>query len=459
MATPLHKKLYWLLLVSLICYLPVLTNLQYVGEESVYTLMSYEMKTNNSWLTATMYGEAYWRPPLFNWLIIAGSNFIGWEYSLEVARLISILATFSSTLAIFFFSKRINLSNDAASINAIIFATCWQISCNYGWLGYSDALFNAFVTMGILCAILTSKEKNVRWFLLAMVCAFLGMLTKALTGYIHILAAFIITSFFYKKNGYAYAFKIFFLNVFFWSGFYLWKTLSPSGLVTSQGAITDITEKLNGFLNAAYLSHLIQLPVTLLINMAPWSILLLWVIYHQKKTALKNISKTPIEIKLMAWIFLSIFLPYLIAPHGHSRYLLPAFMPASFVAGHYLYQAVRLKYFMLTCIAIISFKLIYLGWLFPFYTKTYRPNIHLISAEISEITEGHDIYANDGGWVGIAIVDQLNQKNMGKTPIRKYSNEVDHGFIINNSEDSSIGPVVKNYKKTYLLCKGNACKK
>ena len=59
-------------------YIIMFWSVQYAGEESVYTIMSYEMYVNKTWLTPTLYGEPYWRPPLFNWLIILLSMFMGW---------------------------------------------------------------------------------------------------------------------------------------------------------------------------------------------------------------------------------------------------------------------------------------------------------------------------------------------------------------------------------------------
>jgi hypothetical protein len=43
----------------------------YIGEEGVYTISSYEMWYHHHYLYPTTYGLAYWRPPLFNWLILA----------------------------------------------------------------------------------------------------------------------------------------------------------------------------------------------------------------------------------------------------------------------------------------------------------------------------------------------------------------------------------------------------
>lgn len=42
----------------------------YIGEEATYTISSYEMWYQHHYFYATTYGLPYWRPPLFNWLII-----------------------------------------------------------------------------------------------------------------------------------------------------------------------------------------------------------------------------------------------------------------------------------------------------------------------------------------------------------------------------------------------------
>jgi hypothetical protein len=71
-------RAYWLLCsfaaLSFLLTLPV----EYIGQETVYPLMSYEMWFYGKYLTPSMYGMDYWRPPLYNLMIIPVAQLIGW---------------------------------------------------------------------------------------------------------------------------------------------------------------------------------------------------------------------------------------------------------------------------------------------------------------------------------------------------------------------------------------------
>lgn len=442
--------------VATLAYLPVLYNLQYIGEESVYSLMSYEMNFNQSWMVATLYDEPYWRPPLFNWLIIFGSKAIGWNKSLEVARFISITSSILCAISVYWFSKNINLKLSTSLGNALIFITCWQISFNYGWLAYSDALLNFLTTLGIFLAILSAKTSKTSYLYCSIAVAFLAVLTKAVTGYFHITVALIIASYFYKNLAFLVKAKVLLSHILFGLLFYSWNKLSPTGEITSLGAASDITQKFNGFLSITYPLHLLELALTLFANFLPWSLIFLWFFIRDRKKLKTSIVSQ--DFLVLITVAISIFLPYWIAPHGHSRYLLPVYAPLSILFGAYLNHLKIGLLIIPTSICMIALKVIYLTILFPTYVTNYRPNISAIAQDIYSITNNYPIYANDGGWVGIAVTDTINRHNSNNI-IRLYTNSVTDAFVISHVGEPQVGQLIKDYGKIRLLCVGKACSK
>src|SRR5271157_1144551 len=91
-------RTYWLLCglagLSFLLTLP----LEYIGQESVYPLVSYEMWFYGKYLTPSMYGMYYLRPPLYHWMIIPIAQLIGWNHMLVAARLVAMTATLSTAL-------------------------------------------------------------------------------------------------------------------------------------------------------------------------------------------------------------------------------------------------------------------------------------------------------------------------------------------------------------------------
>ncbi|MFI0455384.1 MAG: hypothetical protein ACH34P_03850, partial [Candidatus Rickettsiella isopodorum] len=95
-STNLPTILKFLFLLGLISFFLSLF-FPYMGEEAVYTISSYEMWYQHHYLYPTTYGLPYWRPPLFNWLIICFASLIGWKHMLVASRLVAALATIATS--------------------------------------------------------------------------------------------------------------------------------------------------------------------------------------------------------------------------------------------------------------------------------------------------------------------------------------------------------------------------
>ena len=117
---PSSARGYWLLFgfaaLSFLLTLPV----EYIGQESVYPLMSYEMWFYGKYLAPSMYGVYYWRPPLYNLMIVPVAQLMGWNHMLVAARLVALTATISSALLLAWFVRRQFGDKTFAAFTALI---------------------------------------------------------------------------------------------------------------------------------------------------------------------------------------------------------------------------------------------------------------------------------------------------------------------------------------------------
>ena len=111
-AVPVRRL--WLLYALAAASFVTTLGLPYIGEEGVYTITSLEMSLNRDYLVSTLYGGAYGRPPLYNWLIIPVAHVFGWDHVLVAARLVTAVATVLTGLVLSWMTTR--LTGDRKSV-------------------------------------------------------------------------------------------------------------------------------------------------------------------------------------------------------------------------------------------------------------------------------------------------------------------------------------------------------
>ena len=157
-----ERRMLLLWLVCCLSYLPFLFSVQFTGEEAIYSIIPFEMAESGRYIEPTIYGEAYRRPPLLNWLVIGLVSLGGWEYTVFYLRLLSSVSSVLSSVLIFLFLfKHVGLTRSAAVLGAVFYLVCWQVLGGYGWKGYSDAVFGFFVMSSILLAWLAIERSMV----------------------------------------------------------------------------------------------------------------------------------------------------------------------------------------------------------------------------------------------------------------------------------------------------------
>jgi 4-amino-4-deoxy-L-arabinose transferase-like glycosyltransferase len=435
-------------------FVATLFSVQYTGEESVYTVSAYEMWYHGQWLSPTLYGEPYRRPPLINWLIIGITFIISWEYAIAAVRIVSALATFGSAAVIFWFLKRMKMTVEVASIGALIYLTMWQVIGGYGWKGYSDALFGSFTLTAMLFGYLAIKESSLRWLLFAIFFSYLGFLTKALTSFVFLFSALFITALVEKRLTYLVkiGFPVFFIQAAVLVG--SWYAIVPSGNQLAEGMLFDIFNRYLKTEFNVFFRHISFFPFETMLNMLPASAFLLFL--GLKGGIFQNKNSLATIFGLTGLIG---FLPYWIAPVSHSRYLMPIYG----IVAIYLTLLIQGNFHFLTLVRkvlvwVALFKLAYAVFLFPLYTSLIRPPIHQWAANVKEIVGDELLFSVDQTWIGISVVDTVNRMIYPRPPIVRSYVGVDSGFVMSNTNRHDLGILVKSFdSKMFLYCFGVNC--
>ena len=93
----------------------------YVGEEAIFPKASLEMWFRGEWVQQILVGVNHLHNPLFNWIIIAICQVVGWEWMLQVARLVAIGATVSSGLVLAWLALRVFGDRRFAAFAAVVY--------------------------------------------------------------------------------------------------------------------------------------------------------------------------------------------------------------------------------------------------------------------------------------------------------------------------------------------------
>ncbi len=453
------NSLKWLFVLAIASFFFSLF-LPYIGEEGVYTISSYEMWYHHHYLYPTTYGLAYWRPPLFNWLIISITNLLGWKHMLVVARLVTALATIASSIMLMWLANRLFKTPYFGLFAALVYLTSDALFY-HGWLAYSDPLFAFFVLSSISFLWVANLEHRYSFVWLSVIALIAAFMTKALTAYSFYLISFIFIIHYDNKNEFfllkpvnllAYFFLIFFY--FFWN--------KSSHRITEVGMWTDIFSKFHSVYWIGYIQQIIAFPLETLCRFLPASGI---AVYYFIRKKIVKIKFNPYLIQILIGITLFNFIPYWLAPHTSIRYLLPLypFIALSLAIALWHLPNRQLKPIIIWLALTILVKYVGLAVMY-YYQVYYRGNYTLAAKQVIMKTKGFPVYSNDFVATGLSVVAEIDRLIYPSPPLRdpQFAKEKNY-FVINDKIDSKLGNSYKRINlgkqgtSIYILCRGKAC--
>ncbi len=346
-----------LLVAGLLSLFPNLNLFEFRGEESLRTIVAFEMYHFKNFIQPTFLGDLYFnKPPLFNWLIILSSFVIPW--SELTARIVTISALALSLLIIYKFSFRIFNDRLTALFSALIYLTFLDILFWYGFLAEIDVTLSMIIILMIYFQYFGFLENKRSYILLSGITAGVGFLLKGFPAFVFFGLTYISLILFTKR------FKDF-LNPYLWiSGItavfiplvWIINTEDPKGyinrlffesLMRAEGS-TDLSK---------FLIHLIEYPLLNLKQMIPWSIFGLFLIYLI--WIKKERFNVPTDIKIILLITAVNYLPYILAVESRGRYIIPLFPLIAVVLSYMLIKINReniIKYMIYTASVFIVLR-------------------------------------------------------------------------------------------------------
>jgi len=446
-----NRRLLAIWLICALSYIPFLFSVQFTGEEAIYSLIPFEMSTSGRFLEPTIYGEAYRRPPLLNWLVIALAEVAGWDGTLTYLRLISSASSIlSSALVFLLLRSQVGLTFNHALLGSVLYIICWQVLGGYGWKGYSDALFGFFVFSSLVFAWLAiERSSSVGWILLSVLACFFAFLTKAVTSYFFLLAflfAYILLC------SPAIRPRVFLVSIsVVLSGLLVvgWYQLTPFGSMMASGATVDILDRFTTGSFIDFFTNAINFSGETYLNFFPISLILTFLWIKQRSF---NSGTTWGNVAGLAALLN--FLPYAFTSHTHSRYLMPLYgLVAIYCLALYLRHRAEITENIVwrPIVLVVLLKLLFSAGLFQWYTEMKRPNLEELSSQVITIADGRRIYSTDESWIGISVSDLINRSRVQQGFITKDFERSQDFLLLSRFPLASLGVPVLTYRDEFFV--------
>lgn len=432
----------------------------YIGEEGVYTISSYEMWYHHHYLYPTTYGLAYWRPPIFNWLIISIANLLGWKHMLVAARLVTALATIASSIMLMWLTNRLFKTPYFGLFAALVYLTSDALFY-HGWLAYSDPLFAFFVLSSISFLWVANLEHRYSFVWLSVIALIAAFMAKALTAYAFYLISFIFIIH-YDKNVKSFLLKPTNLLAYFFSIFFYFFWNIGSHRITEAGMWSDIFSKFHSVYWLGYLQQIIVFPLELFCRFLPASGIM---VYYFIKKKIVKVKLNLYLIQTLIGITLFNFIPYWLAPHTSIRYLLPLYPFIALLLATVLWRLPnrQLKSIIIWLALAILVKYVELAIIY-YYQVYYRGNYTLAAKQVIMQTKRFPLYSTDFVATGLSVTAEIDRLIYPSPPLRdaQFAKGKNY-FVINDKIDRNLGKFYKHISlgkqgtSIYLLCRGKAC--
>lgn len=422
--------------------------------------MSYEMWFHGKYLTPVMYGMNYWRPPLYNLMIIPVAQLIGWDHMLVAARLVALTATLSSALLLAWFVRRLSGDKTFAAFTALIYLTLGDVLFYRGWLCYSDPVFGLFILLSIVFGWLAIDKSRYTYLAVAVAAVTAAFLTKALTAYIFYAIAMISVVSRMRRWAFLYSWRSLLLNGLAFVFPLFWYRLVPAGDDQSHGMLADITSRLLPRSVGEYLRHVLTYPMETLFLLLPIAGVLLYA--SARRQDLGKWRSHPYVCTALI-IALANYLPYWLSPKGDIRYVIPILPFVGLILAYMAFhgaQRVR-EWSVKWIIAVITLKFLFGLLGFPFFHQQSRASFEPVAKDILRIAGNHPLHVTHTFASGISVVAHIDRLIYPKAPLTWPPAQFNDGFLISYSPAQDTEVTVKKYSvgrdEIYLLCRGAAC--
>ena len=435
---------------------------EYMGEEAVYSLLSLEMHHYGSDLTPILYGAAYGRPPLFNWLIMPLADGLGWQHVLQAARIVTALATLGTAGLTLWIARMSGLTQQAAELAALVFLSMAYALFWYGWISYSDALFGFCIMLAIAAGIAAVTDRRHAWLVLAGLALIAGFLTKALTIYVFYAASMLVLAVRQKSWRFLFHWRSLLIHAAALAFPWIWWRILTPGMSQGSGMLGDILSRMQEQHHQNYLEDQFGFVVDGFKMLLPLSLvfpLLAW--RDRRRQRLAGSTGKPATLPSLVWTLFWIValnvLPYLIAPQSNVRYVYPltGLVAVIFAAVAASRDWERAMIVAAACCIALKYAL-GIGWL-PAYQQRAH-NFRAAALDITKVVGSAPLHVDNTAWQGLSVTANIDVMRL-QHPLR-FPRPGDQGYLLAYSQRPDWPIVVKVYRfgdPLYLLCRGSLC--
>ncbi len=419
---------------------------QYIGEEGLMAIKSFEMFVRDDWLHPSIYGAVWPHSPLWHWPVMAISMLIGWEHvdlSIRMASVLSswLAAGFVGWAASWLWPQQRNIG----WLAALVYLSLGEVSFWYGWLGYVDAMFGSFILAAIVLLWRGIHDRRAAWFLASLLAISLAFLTKNITAYALYGLAGGVLVWRYRCWRMILRPSWLFPGLLALSVPMAWQVLVvPSGENTALTTFRDAMRNFAGFGLLDYLFHWVTYPLVFAFRAMPVSLFLLWLVWRRKWLPTWNA-----ELVTLATVLLACFMPFWVSAGATPRYLVPLYGLAALLLARMLRQLSRehLKQGMMLIGLVLLLKIPYSLLALP-YVKDWRPghDQQAVAREIMALTKDAPLRTLNDVATGLAVIAYIDVWRPDRGYVRWFSPKRDKRvYVLTEREMPSLGRLVRSW--------------
>jgi len=430
-----------ILFAALFMLLP-LPVMQYVGEESYYTLGAYEMFVRGIWWHQSLFGSDIPKTPFFPWMIIAVSHVTGWEHLDIAPRIVSVFSSWGTAFIAFKMARRLYPQHAHAGwMAALIYLTMGEVSFWYGWLGYVDATFSFFIFAAITCLWVAIEDQRPAFCFLSFVMISLAFMVKNISCYAILgIASLVLLHRYHRwqllKHPVFVVSALLAISVPWLYQHYIIHSASNATM-----AVGHALDNFRGYSFLAYFKHWFTYPVLFFARAFPVTVLLLWFYWQQRQRYRMDTS-----LVTLIWLLTATMAPFWLSAGGTPRYLIPFYGLLTLLLSGFVLQldikktSIAFKVMVLIIILKVPYSLAVLP-----YIKDWRPerDIRAVVEEISTITQQHSIRTMNDVATGLSIAAYLDVQLPPEKYIRWYNGSEHQVYIMAEVKTPNFGKLIK----------------
>jgi 4-amino-4-deoxy-L-arabinose transferase-like glycosyltransferase len=328
------KVSFFLIILAFLSLFPNINLYEFRGEESLRTIVAYEMSYWGNFLQPTFLGDLYFnKPPLFNWFIIYASYVIPW--SELTARSVSIFFLFLTAVLIYTFSYKLFQNRLISIFSSLMYVTFIDILFWYGYLAEIDVTLGFFIFLMFNLLFFGFIQKRKAFIILAGFVTGIAFLLKGFPAYVFFGLTYISFIVFFKEWKRLFSPDVWIAGLVALAVPLIWilntadpqryiQTLFFESIVRAEGS-KDISK---------FISHLISYPLLNFKQLLPGSLFVFlgFLLYRKNKIFI------PPEVKLLIISVLINYLPYILSVGSRGRYVIPLFPVLAVVFSYILFS-------------------------------------------------------------------------------------------------------------------------